>query len=92
MKDTISHCRQSLSILVMWLAEVDYTVPEPKDLFDIEGYENVAKKIYSISDKKEIVELVNQCRIVGLKELASHFEMSLGIATLEGSQELMNNN
>lgn len=91
MKDTISHCRQSLSILVKWLADVE--VQEPKDLFDINGYEIVALTAYSnLKTNIERIDFISQCRIVGLKSLANDFEMKLGIATLEGSQELMNNN
>jgi len=93
MKDTISQCRQSLSILVKWLADTDGMVYEPINLHDIIGYELVAMRAYSdLKTKKERLEFIKQCRVVGLNSLANDFEMSLGIATLEGSQEQMNNN
>jgi hypothetical protein len=91
--NTINQCRQSLSILVKWLSDTDGLVNEPKDLHDVESYELVALTAYSnLESKKEREEMIHQCRIVGLNNLANDFENSLGIATLEGSQELMNNN
>jgi len=91
MKDTISHCRQSLSILVKWLADTEGLVTEPKDLFDVEAYEKVAMNLYEDMGKFEIQQLVRQCRIVGLNRLATDFELSIGITILEDSQEQMNN-
>lgn len=73
MKDQILHTTQSIHTRLKWSIDLKCNFEQ-----NVNDLEVLISKKYSSLSRKEIIDLILQCRVVGLFRLANDFEVSLG--------------
>ena len=91
MKTEVHHTEASIHTRIKWISDFKAQFPtrqRPSIFISISGYEELVLETYTDISRSHTIDLIAQCRAVGLDRLANDYEGSLGEITKK-EQRLM---